>query len=225
MKLTKSKLLKIVQETIKEVSPAHMPYGETPEGGLDPEYTREEDIRFRQQLEQEKELKMRPQVAAIFTAAELDYDEIDFVLRALRNPDVARGFLETSAYDKLLGYFMKTEEIPYAIAKARTGDPDYWILNYLNNLGSTMRGGPASLAAEQKNRKITKSQLLKIIREELYKVFYEKHSPKRGGPVVGDGSMEVEADSLGKAMKKVQDENPTFHAVKAEPVKKEKDKK
>ena len=214
MKLTKLRLINIIRETIKEVSPAHMPYGETPEGGLDPEYTREEDIRFRQQLEQEKVMKR----------AGLSREEMDFVFQALRNPDVARDFFDTSAYEKLYIFL----DIPYDIdsqsPEARM-TPDEWILDYLNNLGSTMRGGPASLAAEQKNRKITKSQLLKIIREELYKVFYEKHSPKRGGPVVGDGSVEVEAKSVAMAMKKVQDENPTFHAVKAEPVKKEKDKK
>ena len=209
MKLTKLRLINIIRETIKEVSPEHMPYGETPEGGLDPEYTREEDIRFRQQLEQENVMKR----------AELGREERDFVFRALGNPDVARGFLDTSAYEKLYTFL----DIPYDIEsqspEARM-TPDEWILDYLAGNQSG-----ASLAAEQKNRKITKSQLLKIIREELYKVFYEKHSPRRGGEVVGEDSMEVEADSLGQAMKKVQDENPTFHAVKAAPVKKEKDKK
>jgi len=214
MKLTKLRLINIIRETIKEVSPEHMPYGETPEGGLDPEYTREEDIRFRQQLEQENVMKR----------AGLGREEMAFVFRALGNPDVARGFLDTSAYEKLY----TSLDIPYDIdsqsPEARM-TPDEWIIDYLNSLGSTMRGGPASMAAEQKNRKITKSQLLKIIREELYKVFYDKERKATGAKSEGEASKEVEAGSPGQAMKKVQDENPSFHVVKAVPVKKEKDKK
>lgn len=32
-------------------------------------------------------------------------------------------------YDKLFDYYMP--EMPYGVAKARTGDPDQWILNQL----------------------------------------------------------------------------------------------
>jgi hypothetical protein len=38
-------------------------------------------------------------------------------------------FCETQAYDKLLEYY--AEEIPYGIAKYRTGEPDAWILERL----------------------------------------------------------------------------------------------
>ena len=41
-------------------------------------------------------------------------------------------FYNSSAYDKLYEYFTAvTEEMPYGTAKARDGDPDLWILNYL----------------------------------------------------------------------------------------------
>ena len=202
MKLTKSQLRNIIRETIKEVEF----HGEDPSGQL---YgTEKEDARFRQRLKAEK----------IMERARLDQNEMDFVFKAFRPGPEAQRFVESSAFEKLLSYFMETEMIPYEVAK--DADADYWIIDYLSG-----NEEGASLAAEQKSRKITKSQLLKVIREELYKVFYEKHSPGRGGDVVGDGSVEVEAKSVAMAMKKVQDENPTFHTVKAEPVKKEKDKK
>ena len=38
-------------------------------------------------------------------------------------------FCETSAYKKLLDYY--ADEMPYGIAKCRTGEPDSWILDKL----------------------------------------------------------------------------------------------
>lgn len=44
-------------------------------------------------------------------------------------------FYATTMYDKLFDYFVfKTGEMPYATAKARKGDPDTWILTYLNTI-------------------------------------------------------------------------------------------
>ena len=37
----------------------------------------------------------------------------------------------SSAYEKLYGYFLDGGEMPYLVAKARTGDPDFWIIDYL----------------------------------------------------------------------------------------------
>jgi hypothetical protein len=41
-------------------------------------------------------------------------------------------FIETRAYEKLFDYFCNSSEMPYGIAKCRTGEPDEWILSYLN---------------------------------------------------------------------------------------------
>ena len=38
-------------------------------------------------------------------------------------------FTETKSYEKLLDYF--SDEMPYGVAKCRTGEPDVWILNRL----------------------------------------------------------------------------------------------
>jgi hypothetical protein len=44
-------------------------------------------------------------------------------------------FYDSSAYEKLFEYFaFETGEMPYGTAKARDGDPDQWILDYLENL-------------------------------------------------------------------------------------------
>jgi len=44
-------------------------------------------------------------------------------------------FYGSSAYEKLFDYFVfDTGEMPYDTAKARNGDPDLWILDYLGDL-------------------------------------------------------------------------------------------
>ena len=44
-------------------------------------------------------------------------------------------FYGTPAFEKLYEYFaFETCEMPYGTAKARTGDPDLWILEYLERL-------------------------------------------------------------------------------------------
>ena len=47
----------------------------------------------------------------------------------------ADDFYDTPMYDKLYEYFaFVTCEMPYGAAKARTEDPDTWILNHLISL-------------------------------------------------------------------------------------------
>lgn len=45
-------------------------------------------------------------------------------------------FIFTDAYEKLFNYFLDTNEMPYGVAKARTGEPDAWILDYIHNLSA-----------------------------------------------------------------------------------------
>jgi len=41
-------------------------------------------------------------------------------------------FYETELYEKLFEFFcFETNEMPYGVAKARTGDPVHWILEHL----------------------------------------------------------------------------------------------
>ena len=69
-----------------------------------------------------------------FTAAGLDEAEKALVIAAIRDPNVE--FYETSAFEKLFEYFaFETGEMPYGVAKARTGDPDVWVLEHLQALG------------------------------------------------------------------------------------------
>ncbi len=64
----------------------------------------------------------------IYSGAGLTIDESTLM------PDFIAGDLDfygTTAYDKLYEYFCNSGEMPYGIAKARTGDPDLWILERL----------------------------------------------------------------------------------------------
>jgi len=66
----------------------------------------------------------------IYNEAGLTTDDVT------KMPDYLTGeidFYGTSAYDKLYEYFaFETGEMPYGVAKARTGDPDLWILERLD---------------------------------------------------------------------------------------------
>ena len=54
-----------------------------------------------------------------------------------RMPSYIEGveeFYGTNAYDKLYAYFaFEACEMPYGVCKARTGDPDVWILEELES--------------------------------------------------------------------------------------------
>ena len=48
------------------------------------------------------------------------------------------GDLDDKLYDALFDYWFNTGDIPYGVAKARTGDPYEWVAQ---NLESHLRGG------------------------------------------------------------------------------------
>lgn len=70
----------------------------------------------------------------IFDDAGLTPQEASATLAAVEEGGF--DWMETSSYEKLLWYFMDTGEMPYGVAKARTGDPDIWILDHLEGLGA-----------------------------------------------------------------------------------------
>lgn len=67
----------------------------------------------------------------IYAEAGLTECEIDLV-ESYVEEDNDGCFMETDAYLKLLDYF--SDEMPYEISKCRTGEPDIWILEQLENL-------------------------------------------------------------------------------------------
>ncbi len=69
--------------------------------------------------------------ARIYRKARLTETEIDLVESYVES-DNDGEFMSTSAYEKLLEYF--ADEMPYGVAKCRTGEPDVWILDYLENV-------------------------------------------------------------------------------------------
>ena len=67
------------------------------------------------------------------TEAGLDGMEIAFVLSVLTD-GLVEDFYGSSAYDKLFTYFLDNQLMPYGVAKCRTGEPDVFILDYLEEL-------------------------------------------------------------------------------------------
>lgn len=50
-------------------------------------------------------------------------------------------FYDSSSHDKLYEYFaFETGEMPYGVAKARTGTPDEWIMEKLETLSAGEEG-------------------------------------------------------------------------------------
>ena len=68
----------------------------------------------------------------VYTDAGLGVSDVGFVELALEDDD--GRFIETRAYEKLYDYFCNSGEMPYGVAKCRTGEPDAWILDYLDML-------------------------------------------------------------------------------------------
>ena len=119
MKISKKRLRKIIREAINEAEF----YGETPAGQL--VGTDEEDARFRQQLEAERIMK----------DAGLSKSEMSQVWSWMKADDNYE-FYDSPQFEKLYGMLMP--QMPYGIAKGRDGEPDMWILDYLNgDVGST----------------------------------------------------------------------------------------
>ena len=72
----------------------------------------------------------------IYEYAKLSADEINIV-ESYFGCGIGRddySFYDTGAYTKLFEYFVfESGEMPYGIAKARTGDPDQWIIERLES--------------------------------------------------------------------------------------------
>ncbi len=69
----------------------------------------------------------------IFEAISLTPDEIVEVNGFIDGGDATFEFISTIVFEKLFEYFTTdTFEMPYGIAKARTGEPDVWILDRLS---------------------------------------------------------------------------------------------
>ena len=65
----------------------------------------------------------------IYTQANLTQVECDNMPHYI---DDSLEFYGSTAYEKLYEYFaFEAVEMPYGVAKARTGDPDLWILERL----------------------------------------------------------------------------------------------
>ena len=164
MKLTRSRLIKVIQETLKEVEF----HGETPAGQLTG--TEEEDVRFTQQLYAERIMKM----------AGLTSEEMVPMWDWIKTGDPDWEFLESPQFEKLYDYLGWGDNarpgsgvMPYKTLQGREEMSDEWILAYLaGEVGAGESLGYANVA-EQKSRKITKAKLRNIVQGEFNAVIIE----------------------------------------------------
>lgn len=73
--------------------------------------------------------------AQVMKDAGLDRDEMIFVAQILNDTIDTADFYGSPAFNKLLDYLVhEAREMPPEIAGAKTGDPDVWILDYIEGL-------------------------------------------------------------------------------------------
>ena len=64
--------------------------------------------------------------------AGLDEAEITLAEYAVYTQDDDGSFIESDAYEKLFNYYCQTSEMPLDVAKAKSEEPDGWILDRLS---------------------------------------------------------------------------------------------
>ena len=95
--------------------------------------------------------------------------------------------LGTPAYEELFGYYMDSGEMPYGVMKARTGMPDEWIANRLDDLG----------LVEQVDYK-TVDRFHKKLDKLVHKTFGHSSDEKKENIEVEENNMSTGAVGYGK---------------------------
>jgi len=64
-----------------------------------------------------------------------EYDEVKKILDQNDVTDLEQIEYGSEVYEDLFEYYMSSGEMPYGIMKARTGDPDVWIVDRVFEMG------------------------------------------------------------------------------------------
>ena len=64
-----------------------------------------------------------------------EYDEVKAILDKHDITDLDHIEYGSEVYDDLYNYFADSGEMPYGVMKARTGMPDEWIIDRVDDLG------------------------------------------------------------------------------------------
>ena len=64
-----------------------------------------------------------------------EYDEVKKILDQNNVTDLEQIEYGSEVYEDLYNYFANSGEMPYGIMKARTGDPDVWIVDRVFEMG------------------------------------------------------------------------------------------
>ena len=64
-----------------------------------------------------------------------EYDEVKKILDINNVTDIEEIEYGSEVYEDLYNYFANSGEMPYGVMKARTGMPDEWIIDRVDDLG------------------------------------------------------------------------------------------
>ena len=71
-----------------------------------------------------------------------EYDEVKTILDKHDVSSIDDIEYGSEVYEDLFGYYMDSGEMPYGIMKARTGDPDVWIADRIDDLNLLRQDNP-----------------------------------------------------------------------------------
>jgi|TARA_Y100000310_G_C20264353_1_gene615117 hypothetical protein len=130
MKIAKSQLRRIIRESLNEALPPHLQKHFRDDGSSvhAPEWKDVTPAGYGPDQDP-------TEIQLVFDAVGLTPDEGIEVQNALEG--TGPEWMGTSSYEKLFDYYaFETGDMPPGIASARDGDPDYWILDQLEGLGT-----------------------------------------------------------------------------------------
>jgi hypothetical protein len=64
-----------------------------------------------------------------------EYDEVKAILIKHDVTELEQIEYGSEVFEDLYGYYMDSGEMPYGVMKARTGDPDVWIVDRVFEMG------------------------------------------------------------------------------------------
>lgn len=131
-------------------------------------------------------------------AMDTEYNEVKAILDKhgiTKADDIELG---TPAYEELFGYYMDSGEMPYGVMKARTGMPDEWIWNRVQELGLVTESENADVPT-QKGRDAKHDVLTPRAKNKvLQQIKHDANKQRRADSKKAVADVEVENESIKK---------------------------
>lgn len=131
-------------------------------------------------------------------AMDTEYNEVKAILDKhgiTKADDIELG---TPAYEELFGYYMDSGEMPYGVMKARTGMPDEWIWNRVQELGLVTESENADVPT-QKGRDAKHDVLTPRAKNKvLQQIKHDANKQRRADSKKAVADVEIENESIKK---------------------------